>query len=366
MARKFLVPIDMTQLELLRARLQQSAGAPATPVPGQFWYDTGTGRFVYQGAGGALVPLISGADLAAGSVANTALATNPLDRANHTGTQLAATISDLVTAVTALRLDQFAAPTTTVSMGGQLLSDLAAAVAGTDATTLAQVNALIDLAVAGLDYKAAARMQATTNVALTGTQTIDGVVGAPGDRVLLTGQTAQAENGVWVMAAGAWARTTDADSAADLKDMAILVAEGGNAGTQWKLVTDNINLGATALVFVQHAAGGSAYSAGSGLTLAGNDFNVGAGNGILVTADTVTVDPAVVERHTAPALIGNGALTSIPVVHNFNNLGARATTWEVATGAQVECDVVNTNANTTTIGFAVAPAANAIRVVISG
>jgi hypothetical protein len=49
--------------------------------------------------------------LPAGSVANAALATNPLARASHTGTQTASTISDFDTQVRTSRIDQMTAPT---------------------------------------------------------------------------------------------------------------------------------------------------------------------------------------------------------------------------------------------------------------
>tara|TARA_R110000787_G_scaffold5686_9_gene20564 strand:- start:5199 stop:6527 length:1329 start_codon:yes stop_codon:yes gene_type:complete len=51
------------------------------------------------------------------------------------------------------------------------------------------------------------------NVALTGTQTIDGVVLIAGDRVLVKDQTDAKENGIYVVAAGAWARSEDLDNA---------------------------------------------------------------------------------------------------------------------------------------------------------
>jgi hypothetical protein len=53
------------------------------------------------------------ADLA-GSIANTKLATDPLARGNHTGTQTSSTVSDLATTVKAYRLDEFANPTSSL------------------------------------------------------------------------------------------------------------------------------------------------------------------------------------------------------------------------------------------------------------
>jgi len=68
----------------------------------------------------SLTGAILNADLA-GSIANTKLATNPLARANHTGTQASSTISDLATVVKAYRLDEFANPTSDIDLNDKSL-----------------------------------------------------------------------------------------------------------------------------------------------------------------------------------------------------------------------------------------------------
>jgi hypothetical protein len=90
---------------------------------------------------------ITSADIADGAIVNTdiastaaiaisKLAVDPLDRANHTGTQTAATISDFNTAVRTNRLDQMTAPTTSVSMNSQKLTSVADPTSNQDAVTL--------------------------------------------------------------------------------------------------------------------------------------------------------------------------------------------------------------------------------------
>lgn len=61
-------------------------------------------------------------------------------RANHTGTQLAATISDFNTAVRTSRLDQMATPTADVAMGSRKITGLATPTASTDAVTKAYAD----------------------------------------------------------------------------------------------------------------------------------------------------------------------------------------------------------------------------------
>ena len=93
----------------------------------------------------------------------------------------------------------------------------------------------------------------TANVTLSGAQTIDGVALVAGDRVLVKNQTLGAENGLYVVAAGAWVRTADAGTSAELVPGAIVFVAGGSAhGGQWfGLATPGpITLGTTVLDFV--------------------------------------------------------------------------------------------------------------------
>ena len=83
------------------------------------------------------------------------LASDPLARANHTGTQAASTISDFDTQVRTSRLDQMAAPTSAVSANSQKITSLATPTADTDASTKlyvdTSINNLIDGAPSTLD-----------------------------------------------------------------------------------------------------------------------------------------------------------------------------------------------------------------------
>jgi len=68
------------------------------------------------------------------------LATDPLARANHTGTQAASTISDFDTQVRTSRLDQMAAPTGSVSLNSQKITNLATPTNSGDAVSLGYLN----------------------------------------------------------------------------------------------------------------------------------------------------------------------------------------------------------------------------------
>lgn len=111
----------------------------------------------------------------------------------------------------------------------------------------------VDGVAAGLDNKEAVRFSAVGNVTLSGLQTIDGVVGVSGDRILLAEQTDGTENGLYVMVVGAWSRSPDADTDAEVTSgLTVAVIEGTvNGATQCILTTpDPITLGVTVLTFV--------------------------------------------------------------------------------------------------------------------
>jgi hypothetical protein len=104
--------------------------------------------------------------------------------------------------------------------------------------------------------KAPARTATTAAITLSGLQTVDGVALASGDRVLVKNQAAQATNGTYNAAVGAWVRTSDFNASAQLAAGALVFVNSGtlNGQTIWALSdTDPVVLGATALTFVQQA-----------------------------------------------------------------------------------------------------------------
>ena len=325
MTKKILVSYDFSQNEIQNAKIQNLAADPSTPVVGQFWYNTTTGKMMWRG-----------------NAANI----DPTARANHTGTQTAATISDFAATVQATTLNQFAAPTAAVAMNNQKLTGLAEPTLASDAAT----KNYVDAAVNGTDWKQSVRAATTANITLSGLQTIDGISVLANERVLVKNQTNAAENGLYTAGSGAWTRTADADAPAEVSaGLTVMVEEGTtNADSQWRLTTDGaITLGTTALAFAQ-IGGATVFTNGTGITITGN---------------VVAVDTGVVTRKFAATI---GGATSVAVTHALNTTDVQCQAYLVSTGELVECDIVRTNATTVTFGFAVAPAANSIRVSIQG
>lgn len=112
----------------------------------------------------------------------------------------------------------------------------------------------------GVHWLPSVRVATTANGAISTAfengDTVDGVVLATGNRILLKNQSAPAANGIYVVqASGAPVRATDADSVAELIGAAVLVSAGtANAGTAWtcnNTDADLVTLGTDAVTFAQ-------------------------------------------------------------------------------------------------------------------
>lgn len=253
-----------------------------------------------------------------------------------------------------------------IDLASQKIVNLASPSAANDGVN----KSYVDNALAGLQWKSAVRAATTTNGALATAyangQTIDGVVLATNDRILIKDQSTGAENGIYIVnASGAPTRATDADGSGELVSNAtVLVSEGTvNADKSYTCSTNGaITVGTTATTWVQFGGGGSSYTAGSGLSLASTTFNVVAGTGIAVGAN-VAIDTNVVVRKYAAA-VGDGTSTAITVTHSLNTRDVHVSVYNATTYEQVLPDIANTTVNTVTLTFAVAPTASQYRVVV--
>jgi hypothetical protein len=157
-------------------------------------------------------------------------------------------------------------------------------------TTDAATKAYVDSVAQGLSVKTAVRAATTANITLSGTQTIDGIALIAGDRVLVKNQSTNTQNGVYDVAAGAWARSADSDAGSELVNAFYFVNSGTTLqATGWTQSTPGpITIGSSAIVFNQFS-GAADYVAGNGLTKTGLTFDVGTASSsrIVVNADNI-------------------------------------------------------------------------------
>lgn len=173
-----------------------------------------------------------------------------------------------------------------IAMGTNKITGLGTPTADADAATKAYVDGVAQ----GLDIKASVVVATTANITLSGTQTIDGVALVAGQRVLVKDQSAQAENGIYLVAAGSWTRTTDMDAWTEFPGAFVFVEQGTvNDNTGWVCtVAAGGTLGSTAVTFEQFSGAGQ-ITAGTGMTKTGNTLNVNTASAsrIVVGADEI-------------------------------------------------------------------------------
>lgn len=188
-----------------------------------------------------------------------------------TFTKFTVNAKGLITAASQASRSDLSAPTADISNGGFKITNVAEPTLSTDAATKNYVDSVAQ----GLDVKASAVVATTANITLSGTQTIDGVALVAGDRVLVKNQSTASANGIYVVAAGAWTRATDADTWAKLVSAFVFIEKGTvGADTGWVSTIDQGGtLGSTAVTFSQFSGAGT-YTAGTGLTLTGTQFSI--------------------------------------------------------------------------------------------
>lgn len=193
--------------------------------------------------------------------------------------------------------------TGTVDVANHRITGVATPTNSTDAAN----KAYVDNAISGLQWKQSVHLMASTNVALTGstsTLVIDNHsaldIADDSYRILLTGQTDSAANGIYVYSDNgstySLSRASDADSYQELVGCSVYVLEGLVYGKTGWVQGNHYLTSFTGQAWTQFSGAG-AYVAGNGLSLTGTTFDVGAGLGIQVNANDIAL---------AASVAGNG------------------------------------------------------------
>ena len=272
----------------------------------------------------------------------------------------------------AINLSALAVPTANVPFATYKITGLGNPTDDQDAAT----KYYVDQAVQGLTWKVAANLLSVVNAPLTGstgTLNID-TYGAltsadAGYRIVLTNQTTDADNGIYVYndngTSYTLTRAADGTPYTELIGATIYIQEGTTkAGTSWSQANHYLTSFADQ-DWVQ-IAGVGIYTAGNGIAITDNVIAADPGTGITVNGSGINIDTAVVVTKYA-ANVGDGTNTSYTITHNLGTKDVIVSIYDNSSPyAEVICDVQHTSTTAITLLFSVAPTSNQYRVVVHG
>jgi hypothetical protein len=343
MARKFLTPINLNQLELQNAVIQNLGSNPETGVEGQLYYNSNANELrVYDGAnwlpvgsteaiGDAVSNLIvdgTGISTLYNDDAGTLTITNT-GVISLTGTASEVTVSASAGAVT-------------IGLPDTIVANLTGtAASATFATTAGTANAVAANSVAlGTDTTGnyVATITGTANeveVSGSGSESANITIGLP-DNVTIPGSLIVSGN-LTVSGSTTFLNT----ETLTVEDNIVLLNSGvtGVPSTDSGLEVERGDSPNTSLIWNESTDSWSATNDGTNYHVLARKY---------------------VEN------VGNSASTAFALTHNLGTRDVTVQVFDNSTYETVEVDIARTSTTVTTVTFAVAPSTNAYRVVITG
>lgn len=171
----------------------------------------------------------------------------------------------------------------TFSVTNDVASTAQLAIGGGDGSS----NTIISIQTDTSTLKMSVEAATTANITLSGTQTVDGIALSSGNRCLVQNQSTGADNGVYVVAAGAWTRATDYNTSAKAEHGLIVFVQGGtaNGNKYFKVDQSKPTIGTTALTFSETF--GVANNAWAKNTIASPNYNTSLTDTIFHNAPTL-------------------------------------------------------------------------------
>jgi hypothetical protein len=377
---KYLVNLDLNQNQLVKARVENLASAPGSPVSGQIYYNTSANTFnFYNGsawvnlAEGDVTSVVAGTGLSGGglsgdvtvNLANTAVTAASYGSASAVGTFTVDAQGRLTAAADAT----IAVASTAVTDFTEAVQDVAgAAIVGTanevtvtydDAAGTITLSQPTDVTVGGaLIVTGDLTVNGTTTTVNSTTLSVDdknielGSVGTPTDTTAdgggITLKGASDKTILWTNSTDTWDFNQSVNVA---------------SGTDFKIAGTSV-LNATTLGAAVVAS--SLTSVGTIATgvWAATDVAVLHGGTGASTAAAARTNLGATTKYSAT--IGDGSATAIAVTHSLGTDDVVCEIYDASTKETVIATVDRTSTNAVTFTFATAPASNAYKVVIIG
>lgn len=365
MAQKFLTSIDLTKNELQNAVIQNLATAPSLPNKGQIYFNTGDNKlYIYDGTiwepiDGDIQSITAGAGLTGSATSgDVTLDVNVDDSTIEINSDIlrvkAGGIGANELAATTVTAGSYGSATAiatfTVDADGRLTAASEASIStdldiagdtGTDTISLA-IETLTFTGGDGVTTSVAASAVTidvdSTVVRTSGDQTIGGNktfsnnVIVSGDLIVSGAQTTKVSENVLIEDNIITLNSNETGIPSENAGIEIERGTEGNVGLRWNELDDKWEL----------------------------DINP-------FTADYIATEGYVYTQIADTgysASIGDGLATSIAVTHGLGTRDVIVQLFDNATYDTVYADVVRTDINNVTITFAVAPSANAYRVLV--
>ena len=232
-------------------------------------------------------------------------------------------ISDFDSGVRTNRLDQMAAPTNSVSLNSQNITNLSDPVNAQDAATKGFVEATAQ----GLDVKdscvAATTGNITISTALNNGDTIDGVTLSTNDRVLVKDQSTASQNGIYKVGSSP-SRVDDLAAGANAAGMFTFIEQGTVNADNGFVCTSNSGsaiVGTNSLTFAQFSGAGQII-AGNGINKSGNELSIDkkTNGGLVIESSKLAVNLSA-SSITGTLAIGDGGTGATSASNARSNLG---------------------------------------------